>query len=78
MANLEDVIEQKIKDNRQIYNAMTKKFIDDKKEVATLVLQMSTSGHVKIIINKLVSMSCDIQAIESLNSNYYELLNMQH
>ena len=77
MANLENIIEQKIKDNRQIHDALVRKVKEDKEEVSKLILQISNSNHIKIIINKLISMSCDIQTIDSLDSKYYELQDMQ-
>lgn len=77
MANLENMIEQKIKDNRQIHDAMVRKIKEDEEEISLMVLKVNKSGDVRNIINKLILLSCDIQAVESLDSNYHELLDMK-
>lgn len=77
MANLENVIEEKLKDNRQIHDVMVRKIKEDEEEISLMVLKISKSGDVRDIISKLILLSCDIQAVESLDSNYHELLDMK-
>ena len=78
MSKLEEMIEQKIKDNRQIHDIMVKVVREEKENVSNLVLQISTEREIKDIIVKLVSMIADIQTISSLDSRYEELLNTEY
>lgn len=76
MTNLEEIIEQKKKDNRQLATTLAKAIIEDKKELSIKVLEIGNEKDVREVINKLVLMICDIQVLSSLNSNYNELTNI--
>ena len=73
MADLEEIIEQKKRNNRVLYEAFSRELEKNKKTISEEVLTISSGADVKKLITKLINMSGDFEFLNSLQKEYEEL-----
>ena len=76
MVNLEEIVEQKKRNNRELYEAFSRELEKNKRMISEEVLTISSGADVKKLITKLINMSGDFEFLNSLQKEYEELNKM--
>lgn len=73
MTDLEEIIEQKKRNNRGLYEAFSRELEKNKRTISEEVLTISNEADVKKLITKLINMYGDFEFLNSLQKEYEEL-----